>query len=130
MLFSKYSKNYENSPKFVDLFCGAGGLSLGCAQAGGIPVAALDSDEDSIDTYKKMFSVCEDVQCAKIEEWTMEAELTISVVRHTRLERQISHCLQLKSMVLNQLSPARPQRSPARPHIQTDRRKQSRRCGA
>ncbi len=73
MLFSKYSKNYKNSPKYIDLFCGAGGLSLGCAQAGGIPVAALDSDVDSIATYKKMFGVCKDVQCAKIEEWQMKA---------------------------------------------------------
>lgn len=74
MIFSKYSNNYKNSPKFVDLFCGAGGLSLGCSQAGGIPVAALDSNEDSIETYKKMFSVCKDVQCTKIEEWVMKAD--------------------------------------------------------
>ena len=73
VIFSKYSTNYKKSPKFIDLFCGAGGLSLGCAQAGGIPVAALDSDEDSIKTYQNMFSVCQDVQCAKIEEWKMKA---------------------------------------------------------
>ncbi len=58
----------------MDLFCGAGGLSLGCSQAGGIPIAALDSDADSIETYRKMFSVCKDVQCAKIEEWVMKAD--------------------------------------------------------
>ena len=75
MLYSRYSKNYKRSPKFVDLFCGAGGLSLGCTQAGGIPVAALDADEDSVETYKKMFSVCKDVQCIKIEEWEMKEDL-------------------------------------------------------
>lgn len=75
MIFSKYSTIYDNSPKFIDLFCGAGGLSLGCAQAGGIPIAALDADVDSIETYKNMFSVCEDVQCTKIEEWEIKADV-------------------------------------------------------
>lgn len=74
MIFSRYSTNYKSSPKFIDLFCGAGGLSLGCAQAGGIPVAALDADVDSVNTYKQMFSVCKDVQCTKIEEWQLKAD--------------------------------------------------------
>ena len=29
MLFSKYCSEYENAPKCIDLFCGAGGLTLG-----------------------------------------------------------------------------------------------------
>ena len=69
MLKNKYSTNYKKSPTFIDLFCGAGGMSLGCAQAGAVPIAALDCDVDSIDTYKKMFGLCDDVQCVKIEEW-------------------------------------------------------------
>lgn len=68
MLFSKYSELKDTPPTCIDLFCGAGGLSLGFAQAGGIPIAALDSDKDSIETYKKNFGVCEDIQCTKIEE--------------------------------------------------------------
>ena len=57
MLFSKYCSEYENAPTCIDLFCGAGGLTLGFTQAGGIPIAALDCDKDSIETYSRMFSV-------------------------------------------------------------------------
>ena len=69
MLFSNYSVTYKDAPTCIDLFCGAGGLSLGFAQAGGIPVAALDCDRDSIETYRNMFGVCQDVQCIRIEDW-------------------------------------------------------------
>ena len=48
---------------------------MGFAQAGGIPIAALDSDKDSIETYKKMFGVCQDVQCTKIEEWKLNKKV-------------------------------------------------------
>lgn len=72
MQLSTYSKNYSDSPKFVDLFCGAGGLSLGFTQAGGIPIAAIDNDKDSIATYKNMFGVCDDIQCDQIENWSVE----------------------------------------------------------
>ncbi|MCP4757598.1 MAG: DNA cytosine methyltransferase [Proteobacteria bacterium] len=40
------------SPSFVDVFCGAGGLSLGLIQAGWRPLLALDHWKDAIDTYK------------------------------------------------------------------------------
>lgn len=69
MLFSNYSELYDEAPTCIDLFCGAGGLSLGFAQAGGIPVAALDCDKDSVETYAKNFAVCGDIQCTRIEEW-------------------------------------------------------------
>lgn len=75
MLFSKYCSKYETAPTCIDLFCGAGGLSLGFCQAGGIPIAAVDCDKDSIETYKKMFGVCSDVQCRKIEEWSLKNEI-------------------------------------------------------
>ena len=75
MLFSNYCSKYETAPTCIDLFCGAGGLSLGFSQAGGIPIAALDCDKDSIETYKKMFGVCSDIQCTKIEEWSLQAEI-------------------------------------------------------
>ena len=43
----------ENCPRpwAVDLFCGAGGLSLGLEDAGFTVVAAADSDPDSIETH-------------------------------------------------------------------------------
>ena len=41
---------------FVDLFCGAGGLSLGLQNAGWTPVLAVDHWPDAIQTYRKNFS--------------------------------------------------------------------------
>lgn len=43
--------------KVVDLFCGAGGASLGFVQAGYEVVGAVDADQHAIDTYKK--NLCE-----------------------------------------------------------------------
>lgn len=37
----------------LDLFCGAGGMSLGLKRAGMTPVAAIDFDEDALDTYAR-----------------------------------------------------------------------------
>lgn len=54
---------------FIDLFSGAGGLSLGLVKAGGIPIAAIDSDLDSTKTYKSMFPMCKNIHHGKIEEW-------------------------------------------------------------
>lgn len=34
-------------PTFVDLFCGVGGFSLGCMQAGLVPLAAFDNDAEA-----------------------------------------------------------------------------------
>ncbi len=42
--------------KVVDLFCGAGGLSLGLAQAGFKIVAAYDNWKKAIETYKRNFN--------------------------------------------------------------------------
>ena len=41
------------APASVDLFCGAGGLSLGMAAAGFQSVLASDKDEDSVATFQK-----------------------------------------------------------------------------
>lgn len=41
---------------FVDLFSGAGGLSLGLSHAGWTPVLAVDHWDDAVETYKANFS--------------------------------------------------------------------------
>lgn len=66
---SQYSTDPSSAPTCVDLFCGAGGLSLGFAQAGGVPVAAVDFDKDSIATYRSMFPMCADTHQGNIEQW-------------------------------------------------------------
>jgi len=52
-------------PICVDLFCGAGGLSDGLAQAGFRPVLAVDFDRHSLNTYQRNHpetsTLCEDV---------------------------------------------------------------------
>jgi len=39
--------------KIIDLFCGAGGLSLGFAQEGFTPVKAIDIDSAAVETYNR-----------------------------------------------------------------------------
>lgn len=52
-------------PKFIDLFCGCGGLSLGFTQAGYSLVAGLDHNEAAIRTYGRNFTsakaICADI---------------------------------------------------------------------
>lgn len=62
-------KNSSNRPRGIDLFSGAGGLSLGFLMAGGTPIGAVDIDTDSINTYKEMFPTAPDVYAGAIEEW-------------------------------------------------------------
>jgi DNA (cytosine-5)-methyltransferase 1 len=45
-----------DSRTVLDLFCGAGGLTLGCLQAGYDVVAGVDADETAIETYNKNFT--------------------------------------------------------------------------
>lgn len=51
--------------KFIDLFCGCGGLSLGLVQAGFEAVAGIDYNESAIKTYRHNFKqangICEDI---------------------------------------------------------------------
>lgn len=52
---------------FIDLFCGAGGMTLGFVQAGFEPLLAIDNDPDCIATHKGNFaglSVCADLRHA------------------------------------------------------------------
>lgn len=63
------STGFSEVPTCIDLFCGAGGLTLGFVQAGGLPIAAVDHDKDSVETYKKMFPMAREVFCGDIEQW-------------------------------------------------------------
>lgn len=47
----KANLEHQNAFKFIDLFCGAGGLSVGLEQAGLITDLALDKDKSSLLTY-------------------------------------------------------------------------------
>lgn len=46
-----------SSPKVVDLFCGAGGASLGFLKEGFEIVGAVDADKDALETYQR--NLCE-----------------------------------------------------------------------
>src|SRR5262245_16299648 len=49
----------------VDLFCGAGGMTLGFQQAGFKPIFAVDNDVDAMNTHRANFigdSVCADIR--------------------------------------------------------------------
>jgi len=59
----------SKSPACLDLFSGAGGLSVGFLMAGGRSVGAIDADKDSISTYNRLFPKAEDVVCADIKSW-------------------------------------------------------------
>ena len=43
--------NGHNKPTAIDLFCGCGGSSLGCIQAGLNVVCGIDNDFDALNTY-------------------------------------------------------------------------------
>ncbi|WP_148219251.1 DNA cytosine methyltransferase [Azospirillum sp. B510] len=52
-------------PKLIDLFCGAGGLTLGFVQAGFRPVFAIDDDRHAAETYRLNFGdhiICGDIR--------------------------------------------------------------------
>ncbi len=49
------SKQYEPQPTFIDLFCGAGGLSLGFQEANFKCVCAIDNNASAILTYQNNF---------------------------------------------------------------------------
>lgn len=60
----------RSAPLGIDLFSGAGGLSLGFLLAGGRPVAAVDNDRDSTLTYARNFPTArENVFLGPIEQW-------------------------------------------------------------
>lgn len=67
--------NSRHIPTCIDLFCGAGGFTLGFCQAGGIPIAAVDHDQDAMETYQQMFPICDETYCGDIETWRPSSSL-------------------------------------------------------
>lgn len=53
---NKLKHNGQNFHQVVDLFSGAGGLSLGAARAGFVVRGAIDNDPEAISTHKRNFS--------------------------------------------------------------------------
>ncbi len=68
------------TPTAIDLFSGAGGLSLGLVKAGGIPLAAVDNDLDSTKTYLKMFPMAKEVYHGDIEDWSPAINDKIDII--------------------------------------------------
>jgi DNA (cytosine-5)-methyltransferase 1 len=64
----------RDEPIFVDLFCGAGGISVGFGHIGFRPVLAIDADDAACTTYRTNHSDIreEDVLCADIREVSIE----------------------------------------------------------
>lgn len=72
----------SSSAKFkgIDLFSGAGGLTLGFVNAGGTPIAAVDHDLDSTRTYATMFPDCQNVFHGDIEGWSPETSEEVDII--------------------------------------------------
>jgi DNA (cytosine-5)-methyltransferase 1 len=67
-----------DAPKGLDLFSGAGGLSLGFLMAGGQPHGSVDMDEDSIKTFSANFPMANFNHSKSIENW-----------KPTKIERKV-----------------------------------------
>ena len=76
---SKISRN-PIKLKAIDLFSGAGGLTLGLVHAGGEPIAAVDHDLDSTVTYTNMFPACKNVFHGDIEKWSPDITEDIDII--------------------------------------------------
>ncbi len=66
----KYVRSSSVAPRSLDLFSGAGGLSLGFLLAGGQPIGAVDFDQDSISTFSKNFPMATHNHAVSIEDWS------------------------------------------------------------
>lgn len=67
ILFSDVIDSQNQSVELVDLFCGAGGLSLGFELEGGISKLAIDFDPSAIETYltnrpRNTHAICGDIR--------------------------------------------------------------------
>lgn len=53
------------APTLMDLFCGAGGMTLGFQQAGFLPILGVDDDSHAVATHERNFtgeSICADIR--------------------------------------------------------------------
>ncbi len=60
----------KSALRSLDLFAGAGGLSLGFLLAGGNPLGSVDFDSDSVQTFAKNFPMSKYNHHVSIEDWT------------------------------------------------------------
>jgi len=72
-------------PIGIDLFCGAGGMSLGFEQAGFEIVAAVDASPIHIDTHKRNFPKCKTI-CTDISSLNGEKLLNIADLKQKQLD--------------------------------------------
>jgi len=71
----------KSAPRSLDLFAGAGGLSLGFLLAGGNPLGSVDFDADSVKTFSKNFPMSKYNHHLSIEDWTpSKSESKVDVV--------------------------------------------------
>ena len=65
-LTNKKAENVTEGPTLIDLFCGAGGMTIGFKKAGFRPVFAIDADRHAVDTYRLNFG--DHVTCGDIRQ--------------------------------------------------------------
>ncbi len=84
MKVEKNSNSISYSPRVLDLFCGAGGLSLGFKQAGFTVVGGVDFDIDAINTHERNFpnsiNVCGDIRGIENESIQQMFGKTVDVI--------------------------------------------------
>lgn len=71
------SEMRDRKPRLVDLFCGAGGFTVGFVREGFKPVCAIDFDRWAVETYRRNFgdhALCQDI--AKVQRFP-KAEVII-----------------------------------------------------
>lgn len=65
----RYARVGKSTPRCLDLFSGAGGLSLGFTLAGGLPAGAIDFHADSIETFRRNFPMARESHVFDIAQW-------------------------------------------------------------
>lgn len=85
MYASTRTAQIDANPVAIDLFCGAGGMSLGFAQAGFTVAAAIDNDPVHVCTYTynapSAATLCEDLSEVPGERLVAEAKRSLSVCK-------------------------------------------------
>ncbi len=77
-----YLSKYKSDPLLVELFCGAGGLSIGLMEGGFRPALSVDNNSNSLDTHKAYFpgaTVNQDLGIFEIVDYLTEPFLDVEV---------------------------------------------------